>query len=218
MVGLPRLFTPALWLAVTVASTSIVWQATSLVGADVTDRPPPVVAHEDVVSELASSPSPTGTTPTSTTVKPATSTTIRPGGQLPVAPGATVPPTTPSQTLQPGATVAPPATPATATTVPSAASTPRPPSPPTTQAPVRPTATYSTIGGVVRVACDGFLIDLISAIPNNGYAVQVRVNGPVNVDVHFVRSGQDHSVKAVCVGQPIRYYEQMPRRPGSGSS
>jgi hypothetical protein len=62
------------------------------------------------------------------------------------------------------------------------------------------------------VACNGLLIELLSAIPSNGYAVEVVTGGPANVDVHFVRAGQDLSVKAVCFGQPIRYYEQNPPR------
>jgi len=74
----------------------------------------------------------------------------------------------------------------------------------------RPTATYSTAGGAVLVACNGFLIELVSATPSNGYAVKVVTGGPAKVDVRFVRSGQEQSVKAVCFGQPIRYYEQDP--------
>nr|MDQ3642770.1 hypothetical protein [Actinomycetota bacterium] len=88
----------------------------------------------------------------------------------------------------------------------------RPAAPPTPQPSARPSATYSTSGGVVRVACDGFFIELISAIPSNGFAVDVVARGPANVEVHFVRSGQDLSVKAVCYGQPIRYYDQGPPR------
>lgn len=66
---------------------------------------------------------------------------------------------------------------------------------------------------MVRVACNGFLIQLISAIPSNGYAVNVLAAGPGNVDVRFVGSGRDVSVKAVCFGQPIRYYEdRIPTR------
>jgi hypothetical protein len=71
---------------------------------------------------------------------------------------------------------------------------------------------------VVRVACNGFFIDLISAIPGNGYAVHVLAAGPANVDVHFVGSGQDVSVKAVCFGQPVRYYDQNPPRQAPGPS
>ena len=60
------------------------------------------------------------------------------------------------------------------------------------------------------MACNGFFISLISAIPSSGYAANVVAGGPANVEVHFVRSGQDVSVKAVCFGQPIRYYDLSP--------
>lgn len=90
--------------------------------------------------------------------------------------------------------------------------------PTTVPAPARPTATYATPGGMVTVSCDGLLISLLAAIPVNGYSVQVRVNGPVNVDIAFVGGGQQHTVKAVCFGQPIRYYDRVPSRPGSARS
>jgi hypothetical protein len=119
-----------------------------------------------------------------------------------------------AQAPQPSATVPPVSPPATTATTVAPASSARQA---TTTTTVRPTATYSTTGGVVRVACNGFFIDLLSAIPNNGYSVKVTVNGPVNVEVHFLRSGQDFSVKAVCFSQPIRYYDQTPTRPASGT-
>ncbi len=207
------MFTAGLWLAATVTSTAMVWAATSIVAADVTDRPPSAIAHADVVSELASGPSVVTTAPPVTVPTGTGSTTTVPvGGRS----GATTGPTTTvrAQTPQPTVTIAassPPAT--TATTAPAALPATRPAGPTTT---VRPSATYSTTGGVVRVACNGFFIDLVSAIPNNGYSVKVVVSGPVNVEVHFVRSGQDVSVKAVCFSQPIRYYDQTPPRSGSG--
>jgi len=63
---------------------------------------------------------------------------------------------------------------------------------------------------VVGVACNGFFIELVSAIPNNGYAVTVVASGPGNVDVRFVGRDEELSVKAFCFGEPIRYYEQSP--------
>ncbi|PZS16505.1 MAG: hypothetical protein DLM54_11105 [Acidimicrobiales bacterium] len=63
---------------------------------------------------------------------------------------------------------------------------------------------------MVSVACNGFFIELTSAIPANGYSVKVVSGGPANVDVHFLATGQDISVKVVCFGQPIRYYDQSP--------
>jgi cytoskeletal protein RodZ len=203
---LSRVLAVGLWLAVTVASTAMVWAATSIVAADVTDRPPAVVAHEDVVSELASgSTVPTAPPTTTTTLRPAgTTTTVAARGQAPAGPATTVARQSPLVT-------APPVTsPPTPTTL------PRAPATPTTPAPARPTATYATVGGVVRVACNGLLIELVSAIPNNGYSVKVPVNGPANVEVHFVKGGQDVEVKAVCFGEPIRYSDPTPPSRGFG--
>ena len=139
------------------------------------------------------------------------------GTPAPPALEPTAPPATGSSSRhQPGVTIpAPPPTNA----VLSPAAGPQPaPSPPTSKAAPRPTATYSTSGGVVRVACDGFFIELLSAIPATGYAVKEIADGPGNVDVRFVRPGQELSVKAICYGQPIRYYEQTPPRQTSGST
>jgi len=187
----------------------MVWTATSIVAADVTDRPASVLAHQDVVSELASGPSAANATPTSTAPKGGTSTSTVPSGArgtLPANPPVPVTAAPPSQAAQPGPSI-PPLSPPTSAIPPP---TSRPPSPSTTLASRQPTATYSTSGGVVRVACNGVFIDLISAIPTNGYAVKVVAGGPANVDVHFLGAGQDQSVKAVCFGQPIRYYDQTP--------
>ena len=198
-----RLLAAALWLTATVMSTAVIWTATSVVAADVTDRPPSVVAHQDVLSELRSDAPAVETTTTSTpstSVPPARS----PGrGSVPAiaeAPVAPQPPPPP-----PAVTVAP--LPGPTTTAP-AAPNPPPVSPPTVPPPQ--TATYSTSGGVVRVACNGFFIQLVSAIPTNGYAVEVRAAGPGNVDVLFVGPGPDVPVKVVCFGQPIRYDGPMP--------
>lgn len=199
------MFAIGLWLTVTVTSTAMVWTATSIVAADVTDRPASVLAHHEVVSELESgSPAPQ-TAPTSTTTKAggSTSTVPSPGRrQVPASPSPPAPA---------------PAGPSTrATPAPGALPGARPASPAPPQPPPRPTATYSTSGGVVRVACSGYFIELISAIPSNGYAVNVVAGGPANVEVHFLGFGQDVSVKAVCFGQPIRYYDQTPPRQASG--
>ena len=206
---LPALFTTALWLGVTAASTAMVWTATSIVADDVTDRAATVLARQDVVSELASAAEPATTSPTRPTTT--TSTVASRGrGPAPVGPNAPLP--TAPQPQQPAVTPAPASASTTAPSAPQAPPTTRPTSPPTTQASPNPSATYSTSGGVVRVTCNGFFIALTSAIPSNGYAVNVVAAGPVNVEVHFIRSGQDVSVKAVCFGQPIRYYEQNPPR------
>lgn len=203
---LPRVLATGLWLAATVGSTALVWAATSVVAADVTDRPPAVVALRDVEDELAANPALTAT-PTSTTTQ-----AQRPSGprSTAVPGGATNPasPQLPPRSPAPQAGVTFPSSPAT--TTPPAQSSPRPVTPPPTQRAQRPTATYSTPGGVVKVACDGDVIDLIFAIPSNGYSVKVEAAGPGNVDVRFLRSGRGSSVKAACSGQPFRYDEKSP--------
>jgi len=45
-----------LWLAASVGSTAVVWAATSIVAAEVTDRPSAVIAHADVVKEVEAGP------------------------------------------------------------------------------------------------------------------------------------------------------------------
>ncbi|HEX3620780.1 MAG TPA: hypothetical protein VHT97_00535 [Acidimicrobiales bacterium] len=196
---LPRFFAVGLWVGVTAAATGTVWAATSLVAADVTDRPAPVVAQRDVVNALGPPAAPPESVTTTTTRVGGPTTTA--GGSARPAPSTSVP-VAPAQPVVTTTTPAPPVT--TSTTRPAASAT--------TVAPALPTGTYSTAGGVVRVSCNGLLISLVSAIPTNGFATNVVAAGPGNVDVHFVRPGQDLSVKAVCFGQPIRYDGAFPTR------
>lgn len=199
IVRAPGLLAAGLWLSVTAGATGMVWMATSLVAADVTDRSAPVIAPREVASALESSAA--GRAPaTTTTTNPRPTTTSR-----------AAPPTTSA----PPTTRAPAATPTTVPTASTSTVKAPPTTPPaptsTTQLPAN-AATYSTAGGVVRVSCNGVLITLVSAIPNNGFAVDVVARGPANVDVHFLGFGQNLSVQAVCFGQPIRYYGDVPNR------
>jgi len=204
-VAVPRLFATGLWLGVTATATAMVWAATSIVAADVTDRPAPVVAHRDVVNQLATGSAAAPPASTTTTTTPAARTSTVPG---PGRPTTSVP-----STVRPAATTTTfPTTPTTAAT----SATTRPPSPTTTPLSGPTTASYSTAGGVVGVSCNGLFITLVSAIPANGYAANVVARGPANVEVHFVGSGKDLPVKAVCFGQPIRYYDDfLPKPPGT---
>ena len=188
---MPRLVSVGLWLLATLVSTAIVWTATSTVAADVTDRPAPVIPRRDVVSALATVP------PTTTTTVRATTTTTR-VVRTTVARNSptTAPPPPTTQPAAPATTVAAPP-PVTA--------------PPSTQAPAANTATYPTPAGVVRVACDGFLIRLLSATPADGWSAVVVAGGPLNVEVRFLRLAQVATVRAFCLGQPIRYFGEFPR-------
>ena len=204
---MPRLLASALWLVVTVASTAMVWTATSIVAGDVTDRPASVLAQSDVVSELESGPPVPATTPTSAPPPSSSTSTAPPRGRTPAptVPGDPGPPPAPDPAPQPAPPVVPSPPATTPATAPSSPPTTRAGSSPPTQPQGRTTATYSTAGGVVRVACNGLFIQLVSAIPTNGYAADVVAAGPANVEVHFVRGGQDLAVKVVCFNQPIRY-------------
>jgi hypothetical protein len=202
----PRLFATGLWLAVTATATAVVWAATSIVAADVTDRPAPVVAHSDVVNELAAGGAPPPGASTTTTSKPADAPTVPVPSRGSTGSGAAVPATSPPSTAPAPASV-PTTPPTTVRTSPVAGPTT------STTTPASPeSATYSTAGGVVGVSCNGFLITLLYAIPNNGFAAQVLAHGPANVDVRFVGAGQSLSVQAVCFGRPIRYYGDIPTR------
>jgi hypothetical protein len=67
------------------------------------------------------------------------------------------------------------------------------------------TASYSTRGGVVTVACTGFYtIRLVAALPADGYQAVVLSGGPYFVQVNFLGHGQNIAVTAGCVfGQPV---------------
>jgi len=198
-----RLIAVGLWLCVTALATAIVWAGTSTVAADLTDRPAPVVAHSDVVTALQSDSSAVETSPGITAPGTNSSASTVPsdrGRSALGAPVAPVPQPPGAQSPVPGVAT---------TNAPRAAPAPPPAggtgNPPTPQAPRRPTATYSTAGGVVTVACNGnFFIELVSATPSNGYAVDVVTAGPYFIEVHFVRAGQDQPIWAFCLGQPFR--------------
>lgn len=203
-----RLLAVGLWLLVTGAATAIVWAGTSTVAADLTDRPAPVVDRREVVEALQPGPAEDKTEPGITTPaasRPTTTvSTARPGPEA--GPSYTPVPAPSGSAIQPPTAAAP--TPAT--TPP----TTQPASPPVTPPPARPTATYSTAGGVATVACTGpfnFLVELVSATPNNGYAVRVVNPGPYYVEVHFVRPGRVEPLWAYCLGQPMRAYGKPPQ-------
>jgi hypothetical protein len=202
-----RLLAVGLWLGVTALATAIVWAGTSTVAADLTDRPPPVVAHSDVVEALQPGEPAAETEPGITTPAAAGPTsTVPSGAPRSAAPAADAPAAggSPSPVQPPSvAAPVPPTTPPTT----------RPSSPPTTQAPQRPTATYSTAGGRVTVGCTGpfyFFVELVSATPSNGYSVNVVSAGPYYVEVHFVRPGRVEPLWAYCLGQPIQAFGGPP--------
>jgi len=195
----------------TIAATLIVWEAVSFVAADVTDRPAPVVGQHDVVVALKNGSSTTITTITVPTIVP---------------PPATTPTTKATATTRPSTA---PGRGITATSIPAPTSTTRPVSPPTTKPPGHPvapttttaptgaTATFSTKGGSVAVACTSFsTIRLVAALPNDGYQVFLVSGGPSFVDVNFIGGGNNYALAMVCFfGQPIQFVKGH-TPPGAG--
>jgi cytoskeletal protein RodZ len=201
-----RYLAAGIWLALTVAATLIVWAAVSVVAADVTDRPAPVVPHRDVVVALQAGSASSSET---TTTASATTTTTRSARPVPAT---TATPRTPT-TSAPGGTgaaggpaVAAPTTTTVATSAPTTRAPVHPPSPPTTLAPTAGTAAYSNTGGTVAVACSGFnFIRLVTALPNDGFQAVVFSSGPFFVQVNFVGAGGNLPVAAICIfGQPFQ--------------
>jgi hypothetical protein len=183
-----------------VTATVIVWAAVSVVAADVTDRPAPVIAHHDVVVALQR-PTTTTSVPTNTTAPRVTPPSVSP-------PTASGPVTTPQLRGGPSTTKAPAVLPPTTIVSPPTTKAPsHPTGPTTTVAPPVGTATYSTAGGIVAVACTGFnSIRLVAALPNDGFQAVVVLPGPLAVQVNFVAPGRNISVSATCFfGQPFEY-------------
>jgi hypothetical protein len=205
-----RSIAAGIWLALTVTATLIVWAAVSVVAADVTDRPAPVVAHRDVVVALQAGSGESTTTSTTSTTAPrvASAATTTPARSATTT-------TTPGRTVAP---VAPVGGQATTTTLPRATTTTtKPPArPPTTTAFAGGTATYSTEGGVVAVGCTSFnTIRLVAALPFDGYQALVTSGGPLFVQVNFVRPTRNISVSAACFfGQPIQFNKTTTPPPG----
>lgn len=198
-----RLIAAGTWLATTAAATALVWAATSVVAADVTDRPAAVVPHREVVMALQTE-SPGVDTAPAVPAPPSTTTTAP-------APAPTAAQNRPQQPQNPasGPTSTPPSTvPAPAPTPPT--TSPSPVNPPAAAQPSPdPTGTYATAGGTVTVACNGYVIGLIAATPTDGYAVDVLDRGPGTVDVHFSGRGEEIRVRAVCFnGAPVRIPDQ----------
>ncbi len=198
-----RSLAAGIWLALTVSATLIVWAAVSVVAADVTDRPAPVVAHHDVVVALNGG-APIETTSITTVPVPARAT-------APVSPtSAAGRPTTTVPGSRTVPTTAPVLGSTTTTTRPPVTSTTKPPGHPvpttTTTAPaVGGTATYSNDGGTVAVACTSFnTIRLVAALPNDGFQAVVTTPGPLFVQVNFVGQGRNLPISGFCFfGQPF---------------
>lgn len=175
------------WLAVVVAGSMLVWTVIAATGSELTGSD---------------------------------SALPRPDGTVATAPLPSVSPTpTPGASTQPSATASssgagsgagdqPTAATSSAPSAPSA--TPRPTRRASSPAAVERSATWSGAAGVVTTRCAGSVISLVRAVPSaDGYRVEVKDNGPREVEVEFEGRGQETEqetrVRAECVGGAPRY-------------
>lgn len=201
-----RFLAAGIWLALTVTATVIVWTAVSYVAANVTERPGPVVPHQQVALALQAGSAQEAAPTTTTTTVAAHS--RPPSSTLPSNPVGS--PTTVSAPTTTTPTTVPVETPPT--TAPTTATT-KPAQPVTTTTALAPivggTAAYSTDGGIVGVGCTSFeTIRLLAALPADGYRAAVFSGGPHYVAVDFLGNGRSIAVGSACVfGQPFEYTE-----------
>jgi outer membrane protein TolC len=96
---------------------------------------------------------------------------------------------------------------AAATTTPTTDPTPTPtqtPTPTATTDPIPPTGgeiarTWDVSGGQVSAACRGTEISLLGATPLDGWSMEVKHDGPQEVEVEFRRGEAETSLNARCV-------------------
>jgi len=107
---------------------------------------------------------------------------------------------TPSSTPTPTSTPTTGPTPSpTPTTPPTTDPTTPPPAPPATTVP-EVVRSWTVTGGVVEVACRATVISLLRATPADGWRVEVKDAGPVQVVVELEGEQQEVTLRATCVG------------------
>lgn len=204
------------WTLATVAATLVSWVGVGTVTRAVSAAPAPVIPEARITSDqrplsaVGQSAAPSVTPPVTV---PTTTTTTSPPVPVPVTP--TLPDHNASATTP---TTAP------ASDLPSVAAPPTIPTPPT---PALRSATYTSLGGAVTVQCSGDTISLLSALPANGYQLNVINDGPRFVAVSFSGGGAPSEIGALCqAGNPVRAsgdtgrsgWPGTPRRPESNNN
>jgi hypothetical protein len=183
-----RLLLVASWILTTMVATAVCAAGVSLVTRDVTESHPPALRSADVVALLAEP------GPTSTAV--ASSATVVPTSALPGDDAATTspPPSAPPPT-------APPTSATDGATAPPTAPPPTEP-PPSVDAVA---STFRAAGGSVTARCTGERIELLSAMPLDGYRFVVASAGPAVVSVWFDGRDAKDEVSVGCRdGAPVR--------------
>lgn len=182
------------WALAVVVTGAVAERAVAVLDASSTR--PGVLSQAEVADALATAragASPTGTaTPTAT---PTRSAPAGPTGAPSTAPATTSPP------------VAPPTHPAAR---------------PTTTGPTPEVArTWTVVGGTVEASCQGTVIGLVYATPQDGWTVDVRSAGPDQIKVELKMAEQETTVTATCVGGVPQQSVTGPTHdsaPGTGGS
>lgn len=190
----------AVWLAGTVAATTVAWSAVDLVGRSVTDRVTRPLSAGAVERQLDREPSPLFS-PAATqsaaaspaTRAPATRTPVAPASRRPTGPAA-APRTGTGGTGGAGGT--PSTRPGSASAHPSLSGPPPSATPP----PATTTRTFGLTGGGAAVSCSGATAALVYASPKAGYEVEVESRGPVEVEVRFRSSSHESRLNVECDG------------------
>lgn len=179
-----RVVLALVWLVATVLAATVAWWAVSAVGGERGEEGSGLLSQAEVAEELADQQlagpagQPTGQ-PTDAGVSPEPT-------PSPTASASPEPP--------PGAT----STPET-TTAPSDPGTAAPPAPPASPASVDVARVWDVTGGQVGASCTGATITLLYATPADGWSVEVEHAGPAELEVEFVRGGEDSRLRAECV-------------------
>lgn len=96
-------------------------------------------------------------------------------------------------------TSTPPTSPAATATTSATQTTTRPATSTPTASATPVVKTWTVTGGAVSVSCQGQVITLIYAAPQDGWRVETEKSGPDRIEVDFQRVGQGTELKAGCV-------------------
>lgn len=206
------------WLAGTAASTAVAWTAVGVVTSQVTERPVSPLSDRALAEALAGpqvvpEPPPDAAPPVEVDDGPPASvprapdpgpSTVAPGaGRKGEPPPAVAPTTAPARVGQPGTSGAPEAR--------SDAAAPPSPPPTTTTTTAPPSAVTKTIegrGGAVAVRYESGKVSLLWARPNPGFTMDVKEDGPEEVEVRFRSEAQETRIEAWWDGEPRHRVEE----------
>ncbi len=182
------------WLVATVLAATVAWWAVSAVGGERGGDGGGLLSQAQVAGELADQRA------------------EGPGAGQPTDGG-------PSADASPSPSPSPDPTPSTTSTPEPATSSPAPgtattPAPPVAADVAR---TWDVTGGQVGAVCTGATIALVYATPADGWSVEVDHAGPDELEIDFVRGGDESRLRAECVAGTPEITRSGDDGSGSGS-